>query len=482
MLEIGRYKVEAEIGRGGMGLVYLALDPRLQRRVAIKVYRIPEGLSADQRREYQERFQREAQAAACLSHPGIVTVYDCAEDEATGDPYIAMEYVQGPTLRERLDADGCPPHERAFEIAAVLAEALHSAHEAGIVHRDMKPGNVLVCDADEQVKIADFGVARLRTSELTRTGMTLGSPAYMSPEHITTGQVDARSDLFSLAVILYEMLCGERPFHGEELAALAYSIVHENPIPVTKRVDGLPPAMDEFFDRALAKDPAERFADGAEFAAALRAARDAPVPTGFVATLAEVELPDPPPAEEKQLPVDPPLTLSQQISLPGEDEDGAPQPGTYPADTVDHGWDDAEHSGRKRRWIAAAIVVLALLAGARWVWSGGTSVELHGKSSVRAGTLTLKVDGRKVLSRELAAEGSKGKRFLKKAVGLKEEKFTKSIGVTPGTHEIVALLEYDDDETQHEKRLIIDVERGESQKIVLRAGTGYGAPLTLKAD
>ncbi|NIM63580.1 MAG: protein kinase, partial [Acidobacteria bacterium] len=122
---------------------------------------------------------------------------------------------QGRTLRERLDADGCPPPERAVEIAAILAQALHSAHEAGIVHRDVKPGNVLVRETDEVVKIADFGVARLPTSELTRTGMTLGSPAYMSPEHITRGVVDARSDLFSLAVILYEMLCGERPFKGD---------------------------------------------------------------------------------------------------------------------------------------------------------------------------------------------------------------------------------------------------------------------------
>jgi serine/threonine protein kinase len=485
VLEIKRYKVEAEIGRGAMGVVYLALDPRLQRRVAIKVYRTPDGLSADQKREYQERFQREAQAAACLSHPGIVTVYDCAEDEETGDPYIAMEYVQGRTLRERLDADGCPPPDRAFEIVAVLAQALHSAHETGIVHRDMKPGNILVRDTDEQVKIADFGVARLATSELTRTGMTLGSPAYMSPEHITRGVVDARSDLFALAVILYEVLCGERPFQGEELAGLAYSIVHENPIPITKRVAGLPRAMDEFFDRALAKDPADRFADGAEFAAALRAARAAPLDSGFVATLAEVNLPETGAAareaRENLPPTDPPLTPSQQISLPTEDDDGAPQPGTYPSEAIDHGWDEPARAGSARRWFAVAVVTLMLLAGARWVWSGGTSVELHGKSSVRAGTLILKVDGRKVLSRELAADGSKGRRLLKRAVGLKEEKFTKSIGVTPGTHEIVALLE-DDDETQHEKRLIVDVERGQSRKVVLRAGTGYGAPLTLKAD
>ena len=483
MLEIGRYKVEAEIGRGAMGVVYLALDPRLQRRVAIKIYRLPDGLSADQKREFQERFLREAQAAACLSHPGIVTVFDSAEDEATGDPYIAMEYIQGRTLRERLDQDGCPPPERAFEIAAILAEALHSAHSAGIVHRDVKPGNVLVCEIDEQVKIADFGVARLPTSELTRTGMTLGSPAYMSPEHITSGQVDARSDLFSLAVILYEMLCGERPFHGEELAGLAYSIVHENPIPVTKRVAGLPRAMDEFFDRALAKEPNTRFANGSEFAAALRTAQTAPVDSGADATLVEVKLPDVSQAVKKRLPVEQPPSPSQQIALPEEDEDGALQPGTYPADAIDPGWEEPEHTtGRPRRWMAVAVVVLALLFGVRWVWSGGTSVELHGKSSVRSGTLTVSVDGRRVLTRELSAPGSKSVRLLKKAVGLKEERFNKSIGVTPGTHEIVALLESGDGGTQHQKRVVVEVGRGEHRKLMLSAGSGYGAPLSLKVD
>jgi serine/threonine protein kinase len=480
VLDIGRYKVVAEIGRGAMGVVYLARDPRLQRRVAIKTYRLPDGLSDVQKREFQERFLREAQAAARLSHPGIVTVFDCAEDEATGDPYIAMEYIEGRTLRERLDQDGCPPPERAFEIAAILAEALHSAHTAGIVHRDIKPGNVLVCEADDKVKIADFGVARLPTSELTRTGMTLGSPAYMSPEHITSGHVDARSDLFSLAVILYEMLCGERPFAGDELAALAYSIVHESPIPVTKRVAGLPRAMDEFFDRALAKDAAERFANGNEFAAALRNAQSAPLDAGADGTVVEVKLPKVPEVVEQPLPVDPPLTLSQQMALPKEDADGAPQPGIYPADTSDHSWEESENTGRPRRWMAIAAVVLVLLLGARWVWSGGTSVELHGKSSVREGTLTLTVDGRRVLKRELSAPGSKSVRLLRKAVGLKEERFDKSIGVAPGTHEIVALLESGD--TRHEKSLIVEVARGERQNLTLSAGRGYGAPLSLKAD
>jgi serine/threonine protein kinase len=480
VLEIGRYKVVAEIGRGAMGVVYLARDPRLQRRVAIKTYRLPDGLTSEQKREFQERFLREAQAAACLSHPGIVTVFDCAEDETSGDPYIAMEFVEGRTLRERLDQEGCPPPERAFEIVAILAEALNSAHAAGIVHRDIKPGNVLVREKDDEVKIADFGVARLPTSELTRTGMTLGSPAYMSPEHITRGHVDARSDLFSLAVILYEMLCGERPFRGEELAGLAYSIVHENPVPVTKRVRGLPREMDEFFDRALSKDPATRFASGNDFASALRAAQIAPVASESEATVVDVQIPNVPEEVERPLPVDPPLSLSQQIALPREEDDGAPQPGIYPADASDHGWEEPDHTSRSRRWVVAAVVVLALLFGARWIWSGGSSVEIRGKSSIREGTLTLTVDGRDVLKRELSAPGSKSVRMLKKAVGLKEERFDKSIGVTPGTHEIIALLKSGD--SQHRKRLVVEVGRGENRGVLVSAGSGYGAPLSLKLD
>jgi hypothetical protein len=264
--------------------------------------------------------------------------------------------------------------------------------------------------------------------------MLLGSPAYMAPEQITRGHVDARSDLFSLAIILYEMLCGERPFAGDELAALAYSIVHENPIPVTKRVAGLPRAMDEFFDRALAKEAGERFENGNEFAAALRNALAAPVDAGAEGTVVGVKLPE----------------------------------------------TTRENTGRSRRWMAVTAVVLVLLLGMRWVWSGGTSMELHGKSSVHEGTLTLTVDGRRVFTRELSAPGAKGVRLLKKAVGLKEERFDTSIGVTPGTHEVVALLESGD--SQHRTSLIVDVRRGEHRDLRLSAGSGFGAPLSLKVD
>src|SRR5437867_9650865 len=254
-----------------MGVVYLANDPRVRRRLALKTYLLPHGLSRDEEKEFSERFLREAQAAGALSHPAIVTVYDADEDPVEGIPFIAMEYVPGRSLREVLVDQGRLPPRRAFEIVLMLADALHAAHEAGIVHRDVKPANILVREPDGAVKIADFGVARLPTSELTRSGLSFGSPAYMAPEQFRGAPVDRRSDLFSLAVILYQSLSGARPFGGSDLMSIAYSVVNEKPIPITHRVESLSPAIDTFFERALAKDPDERYQTGEEFKRALEA-------------------------------------------------------------------------------------------------------------------------------------------------------------------------------------------------------------------
>ena len=267
--KIGRYVLESEIGRGAMGVVYLARDPRLNRQVAVKTYSLPKGLDDERLREYHARFLREAQAAASLSHPGIVVVYDADDDRKLGLPFIAMEYVPGKSLRQLLEKGGRIAPRWAFRMGTVLSDALRVAHEAGIIHRDIKPANVLLRTPDGAAKIADFGVARLSTSDLTSTGAALGSPAYMSPEQIRGGEVDGRSDLFSLATLLYEALCGKRPFTGDDLASLTYSIAHEMPIPISRRARDLPPGLDEFFEQALAKNPDHRFADGGAFGAAL---------------------------------------------------------------------------------------------------------------------------------------------------------------------------------------------------------------------
>jgi hypothetical protein len=265
MQTIGRFQIQKEIGRGAMGVVYLAHDPRLHRDVAVKTYTLPDGVSGGLAREFHARFLREAQAAAPLSHPGIVTIYDAGEDPALGLPYIAMEYVPGHSLKQRLESGERLDRSWVFTFGAVLADALHVAHRAGIVHRDIKPANILIRDEDGAAKIADFGVAKLKSSDLTQTGAALGSPGYMSPEQIRGGVLSGRSDLFSLAIVLYEALCGKRPFHGDDLMSLAYSISHDTQVPLSRQLPDSSAGLDAFFDRALSKDPDQRFPDGEAF-------------------------------------------------------------------------------------------------------------------------------------------------------------------------------------------------------------------------
>ncbi len=245
-----------------MGVVYLARDPDLHRRVALKTIALPPGLPAADRKRFLERFKREARAAGGLSHAGIVTIYGIEDCDDSDSPIIAMEFVPGRNLQEIQSAGERLDVLRVLQIGDVLADALQEAHRAGIVHRDVKPANVLMRDNDGSVKIADFGVARLAAVELTREGAICGSPAYMAPEQLRRGEASPRSDLYSLAVILYELLTGERLFRGDDLAAITYQIVNESPAPICDLVPGLPESANRFFQRALAKEPSDRFADG----------------------------------------------------------------------------------------------------------------------------------------------------------------------------------------------------------------------------
>lgn len=278
---LGRFEIEQILGRGAMGVVYLARDPVIGRRVALKTLVLPEG--AEEAEEFRARFLREAQAAGILNHPGIVTVYDAGVDEATGLSYIAMEYVEGKSLRDLL-RQGYPfSYSEIARIGAALAVALDYAHSKGVVHRDIKPANILITEQG-QVKITDFGVARLATSNLTTTGQFIGTPNYSSPEQVTGSPVDGRSDLFSLGVVLYELLTGRRPFAGESLTEVSYKIVHEPAQPPSQVRPGLPPAFNPIVLKLLEKDPANRYSRGLEVARALEALRrvlvggEAPVP------------------------------------------------------------------------------------------------------------------------------------------------------------------------------------------------------------
>jgi len=321
MATIGRYIIERELGRGAMGVVYLATDPHLGRKVAVKTYTLPDGVAADLAAEFHERFLREARAAASLSHPGLVTVFDAGEDTERRLPFIAMEFVSGCTLKQKLEAGGRLDAAWVLGAGAVLADALGVAHRAGIVHRDIKPANILIRDEDGAAKIADFGVAHLKSSELTQTGTAPGSPGYMSPEQITSGDVDGRSDLFSLAVVLYEALCGRRPFKGNDLVALTYSIAHETQVPLARQMKDCPLALDRFFDRALSKDPAKRFPDARSFRDGLIEAAQAKAPDPSEGTVVE-----PVQGKAAAAPAAPALTtplgrtvpLPPGASLPGE--------------------------------------------------------------------------------------------------------------------------------------------------------------------
>lgn len=268
--DIGRYRIERELGRGGMGVVYLGLDPRINRQVAIKALDLS-ALDASETDQFKKRFIREAEAAGCLSHSHIVTIYDVGED---GDlAYIAMDYVPGEPLNQRTEPERLLPLPVIYDLIAQAAEALDYAHEKGIVHRDIKPAN-MIHDADSGcLKITDFGVARVVDAGQTRTGAIIGSPAYMSPEQITGGRVDGRTDIFALGVTLYQLLTGHFPFQGETLAALAHQISHGKPQPIGELRPDLPASANRIINRALKKSPDGRYSRAGEMAEALRRAR-----------------------------------------------------------------------------------------------------------------------------------------------------------------------------------------------------------------
>ncbi|HYK42640.1 MAG TPA: serine/threonine-protein kinase [Thermoanaerobaculia bacterium] len=259
---IGRFEISRTLGRGAMGTVYLARDPRIDREVAVKTLRDPSA-TPELAAEVEARFHNEAKIAGRLQHPNVVTIYEAGREE--GVLYIVMEYVDGEPLN-RYAASRSLDVAQKIELIRQAALALGHAHEKGVLHRDVKPGNILVT-RDGQVKVADFGIGKLVAGEggLTRTGQLVGSPAYMSPEQIRGGPLDPRSDLFSLGVVLYELLTGIRPFPGNSMTTLVYQILHTDARDPLAAARDLPPVAREIFARLLAKSPDGRPADAAEF-------------------------------------------------------------------------------------------------------------------------------------------------------------------------------------------------------------------------
>jgi serine/threonine protein kinase len=279
--QIGRYQVERLIGGGAMGMIYAAHDPVIDRKVAIKLIRA-DLLGGTDKADYVARFQREARTAGRCTHPNIVSIYDFAVHE--GNPFLAMEYVEAGNLGQALAASGRFAAPEAVAITGQVLDALACAHGLGIVHRDVKPANILLL-ANGHVKMTDFGIARFDSVELTQDGSVIGTPSYMSPEQIRGETVDARSDLFSTGVVLYEMLSGERPFPGRNIAEITHRLL-TGPLPdIRAKIAGVSASLAAVIERALAKSPADRFASAADMALALRGLAPDPQPATYDRTV-----------------------------------------------------------------------------------------------------------------------------------------------------------------------------------------------------
>ncbi|MCM2268752.1 MAG: protein kinase [Thermoanaerobaculia bacterium] len=268
--KLGRYEIVEEIGKGAMGVVYLARDPLIGRLVALKTFRVGFSARDEEIAQFRSRFVREAQSAGILSHPNIVTVHDVVDEGLNGTCFIAMEYVKGTNLKQLLQRPDPFPFGFVVEVLAQVAEGLDYAHSRGVVHRDIKPANILITP-DNRVKITDFGIARIDSSNLTMEGQLLGTPNYMAPEQIQGRELDHRADIFSLGVVFYEMLTRRKPFQGENLTAVTHKIVYDSFIPPQEIVRDMPPAFTEILGRCLEKDPSRRYPRASEIARELRA-------------------------------------------------------------------------------------------------------------------------------------------------------------------------------------------------------------------
>lgn len=366
----GRFRILQMLGAGAMGEVYLSEDPEIDRRVAIKTVRVVEGggVSAE---DLRARMRREAKAAGRLIHPHVVTLFEAGEVEDTF--YLVFEYVEGQDLAARMRAGKPLPLADVLRIARQTAAGLAAAHRRGIVHRDIKPSNLLIADEDGSLKISDFGIAKLtgQATGLTVSGSIVGTPQYLSPEQVRAEEIDGRSDLFSLGVVLYELLAGRRPFEGETISTLVFQVLSQDPKPLEEIRPALPARLASAVMRLLAKEPAERFptADALdqELGAIEKelAASTLPTPT-VVSAAAE------PTVMERQ-------PSAAGVREPGVEEDGGDRLGEPPAESA-FSLGPALRDSSSRWAVLAGAALLALGISATLLWSpwsgepeGGTS-------------------------------------------------------------------------------------------------------------
>jgi hypothetical protein len=463
-------------------VVYLATDPVISRSVALKTVTFPPDLDEHQRADRFERFAREAKAAGVLSHPGIVTVYDAGRDDSSGLCYIAMEYVAGRTLKQEIAESGAMLEARVIALARTLAEALDHAHRRGIVHRDLKPANILLGE-DGSIKITDFGVARMESSELTREGQSIGSPAYMSPEQALGRAADGRSDLFSLGIVLYEMLTGQKPFTGADTSAVLYQIVHEKPAAPSLVNRRLSSAWDRIVARLMSKRPEDRYTD----ARAL-------IPDLEVLTAAQRKGTRPPASEHTENTV---LDPGPAQTVPaGRAADLIPCVSRGIART----WGLARRRAnyvaprlrfllerffglpvqRKVALVLAGLVALSLITGGLGLWvTPRCPVGVELRHGLEAGSLKIDLDGKNVVSRRFRGEQQAtrvfGKDFFKRSGGIVEDSFS----VPPGAHEISVRVQADSGAGDWSQTVRRSFEKGERTVLQIRVATAFSKGLGL---
>ena len=354
---IGKYEIRRELGRGAMGVVYEAYDPMIKRIVALKTIRVDQ-LAGENAESVIARFRREAQAAGRLNHPNIVAIYDIGEE--TGTWYIAMEYVQGRELKDYFEANERFSPADIVKIMTQMLDALGYSHRLGVIHRDVKPANVILLPGGG-VKVADFGIAHIESSNMTQAGTVMGTPSYMSPEQIMGLPIDGRSDLFSAGVILYQFLTGERPFSGSATATM-HKVLEEDPLPPSRFNVQIPGAIDAVVRKALAKRPDERYQNADEFATALRAALTSPAQS----TPAEgTVLAAPSDATQLAPPSTATSTRTQRIAPAVPSTAASPTPSTS-ASTVDE--NIAAPPPKSQTAAVAVVAVVALLAVGAGAW------------------------------------------------------------------------------------------------------------------
>jgi serine/threonine protein kinase len=373
LTKAGRYEIVRELGRGSMGIVYQGFDPVIGRTVAIKTM-LTQGLAPEEYREFRARFQREAQAAGVLSHPNIVNVFDYGEDN--GILYLIMEYLEGKSLEKLVEGKKILPIETIIPMCEQVCGALDHAHEHGIVHRDIKPANIMILD-NGFVKVTDFGIAKMVSMGMTQAGLVLGTPNYMSPEQVKGRQVDGRSDIFSLGVVLYDLVTGEKPFPGQNITTVIYKIINENPVPPRELDATIHAGLSYVICKALAKSPDERYQTCRELAEDLKnfkqLGRQAPpsatmilkTPPAPSASLEGAEAPPPAPARPAAMPP------AQQIA-----------PAPPPVEVITPAPPAPSARTSPTTWVLAALLGVVLLGAL----GGGYFYFHRGSSSQQAAT------------------------------------------------------------------------------------------------